>query len=128
MDDLARAAPPGVSLRGPLDHAELLDRLPHYRVAVFSGVNPEGAYPLTALEAWAAGLPLVARDGGTVAAMIRRWGGGAVFQDRSDLPGALQRAADISAEEVRQIVRVNFGVEAWIESLVGVYEQAQASS
>lgn len=125
-DQLAAVAPDSVTLRGSLTHSELVARLPRYRVAVFSGVNPEGAYPLTALEAWSAGLSLVARQGGAVATMVGRWGGGTVFRGAADLPRALEEAATVAPAEVRRIVRDHFSQEAWTAALLDVYTQVRS--
>lgn len=124
---LAASSSPAITWRGVIAHADLLRRLPGYRVAIFSGVNPEGAYPLAALESWAAGVALVARHGGIAAEMVRRWGGGAVFRDGSDLGPAIERAAAVPADVCRQLVTQHFSTTAWLDQLIAVYERAAAA-
>lgn len=124
---LAASSSSAITWRGAIAHQELIRRLPEYRVAIFSGVNPEGAYPLTALESWAAGVALVARQGGIAADMVQRWGGGAVFRDRSDLGPAIEQAAAVPADACRQLVITHFSTTAWLDQLIAVYERAAAA-
>lgn len=124
---LAASSSSAITWRGAIAHQELLRRLPEYRVALFSGVNPEGAYPLTVLESWAAGVAIVARQGGIAAEMVLRWGGGAGFHDRSDLAAAIEPATAVPPAECRKLVSTHFSTTAWLEQLIAVYERAMAA-
>lgn len=125
---LRASAPPGVAFLGQLDRDEVLRRLPGYRGAVFSGTNPEGAYPLAAVEALAAGLPLIARTGGAAADMVATWGCGTQFRDRDSL--ALALAGPHGPEwrhTAREVFLAHFTRDRWADDLLAVYREAIAA-
>lgn len=127
LTELQAASGSHVEIMGPSDRDDLRRKLSDYTGAVFAGVNPEGAYPLAAVEALAAGVPLVARAGGAAADMVRIWGCGSIFHGADDLPAALD---SVSTPQIRQLARStyeeNFSEDLWVERLVGIYREAVA--
>ena len=120
---LEQTAPRNIRLLGQLTNAELLEKMPHYRGAVFGGVNPEGAYPLVAIEALASGLPLLGRRGGAAADMVDRWDCGHVFTSSAELKG-LTATPPTATERghARNVFDENFTTSRWLESTTELYE------
>lgn len=118
---LQRLAPIGVRFLGLLPHDQFLAALPKYAALVVPGANPEGGYPMVTIEALAAGVPLVARRGGVVAPMVAHWQAGAVFSSASDLPAALDAAADMPSAAARAVYRERFTESGWLDQLEALY-------
>lgn len=124
-DSLKAQSGPSVEFAGVVDHGDLRRRLPLYAGALFAGVNPEGAYPLAAVEALAAGVPLVARRGGAAADMVQAWGCGSVFSGGDDLADAMASARTPECRQrARSAYEENFREDPWVDRLVEVYGEA----
>lgn len=125
---LRALAPAGVRLLGLLPHEEFLASLCRYSGVVVPGANPEGGYPMVTAEALAAGVPLIAREGGVVAPMVTRWGGGVTYHGAGDLSAALEQAILVPRDEARQVYEEHFTETGWLDSLVRVYGQSGAAA
>ncbi len=122
---MRRSSPSSVRFLGGMTNSEVRDLLPQYNGAVFAGVNVEGAYPLTAVEALAAGLPLIARTGGAAAEMVARWDCGRTFTGTNALREALaDRPADTLRRHCRAVFRQTFAEAGWVSGLLDVYGAA----
>lgn len=111
-----------------------LGRLPRNEVAVqmsvaeamlFPSIAPE-TFGLTYAEALAQGTPTVAREGTTVADMVRRDSTGSVFTDRSDLLAALEAAPRRSPLHLLETYRQQYSPEAHQRGLLKVYAEVAA--
>lgn len=120
---LRARAPAGVNVVGLVPHDRFLRSLHSYSAVVVPGDNPEGGYPMVTAEALAAGVPLVAREGGVVAPMLKRWGGGVTYRDATDLGGALERAILIRREEARAVYDRHFTESGWLSALEDLYRE-----
>lgn len=125
---LRAIAPPGVRFLGLVPHEQFLKTLGDYSGVVVPGANPEGGYPMVTAEALAAGVPLIAREGGVVAPMVKRWGGGVTYQDDGDLGAALERAILVPRSEARAVYDSHFTESGWLDGLMDVYRRAGAQN
>ena len=124
LAELQKSAPPNIHFLGSVDNDELRRRLPGYRGSVFAGTTPEGAYPLTAVEALAAGIPLLTRAGGAAARMVERWGCGSIFRDGHELSERLhQPTTPADRQTALDTFRDNFTTEAWLSGLLAIYRE-----
>ena len=122
--ELQRLAPPNVRFLGTVDNDKLRRQLPNYRGSVFAGITPEGAYPLTAVEALAAGVPLLARESGAAAKMVERWECGSVFRDAEELSERLHQATPLAdRRDVLHTFHENFTTESWLSGLMSIYRE-----
>ncbi|MET8801332.1 glycosyltransferase family 4 protein [Streptomyces sp. NPDC004546] len=116
-------APPSVRFLGRLDRAELRRRLPSWRGLVFPSRCYEGA-PCLEVEALAAGLPIVAFAGSSVAESVRERGTGVVT--RWDQPlgevlaDATTRFPSLRAR-CRQVYADHLTEQVWTARMTGLY-------
>jgi glycosyltransferase involved in cell wall biosynthesis len=128
LAELQELAPPSVRFLGSVDNEELRHLLPRYRGSIFAGITPEGAYPLTAVEALAAGVPLLAREGGAAAKMVERWGCGSIFRDGYEMSERLhQPTTPADRQTASHTFRDNFTTEAWLSGLLAIYRELVTS-
>lgn len=87
----------------------------------------ESGYPRLALEAIAAGTPIVAREGNAAAALVHQYDVGSTYN--SDIPEVIRGALDvltdrgpIQNEKCRSIADQHFGVERWQREIRLAYE------
>ncbi|MDI2124567.1 glycosyltransferase family 4 protein, partial [Yinghuangia seranimata] len=124
LADAARAvAPSSVRFLGPLPRAELRGILPAYRGLVFPSRCFEGA-PLIEVEAYAAGLPVLAFDGSSVAETVRALGTGRVVTWEEPLGAALRAAAAAFPDlrgHCRAVFAEHFTPRAWLARTEKVY-------
>lgn len=126
---LKRLAPRSVAFLGRLPPEEVLQRLRSYSAVVLPGTNYEGAHPLVAVEAMAAGLPLVAAEGGAAARLVSEYHCGVVYRNRESLVSALA-----SSEKDRVTLGAagraawaeNFTTDRWLSRLLGTYRDVGA--
>lgn len=126
---LRTAAPVAVRFLGQLPSDEVLQRLGDYTAIVLPGTNLEGAHPLVAVEAMAAGLPLIAAEGGAAARLVREHGCGVVYRDRESLVSGLA-----AAEQQRDALGAagqlawaeNFTTDRWVNRILRAYQDAGA--
>ena len=120
------AAPASVHFLGRMDRAELRRRLPGWRGLIFPSRCLEGA-PLVEVEALAAGLPVLAFDGSSVAENVRMRGTGAVVSWDRPLPPALTAAGagfpDLRAH-CRRVFEDHFSERTWLRNTLEVYQDA----
>ncbi|MCX5388861.1 glycosyltransferase family 4 protein [Streptomyces sp. NPDC006482] len=125
--DRARAtAPSSVRFLGRLDRAELRRRLPSYLGLVFPSRCLEGA-PLVQVEALAAGLPILAFDGSSVAESVRSLGTGAAVGWEEPLPPVLADAAErfpALRAHCRRVFDTYFTEHAWLRQVERLYHDA----
>lgn len=126
LDQLRAAAPAGVRFLGLLDRDEVRQRLPGYAGLIHPGIALEGAYPLSIVEAWSGGLPVVVRPGGGAEEMVSRWGAGVVWDERTPLTEALNRAERIDPAAPRGAYDANFTEDRWVAALEALYEEVRA--
>jgi glycosyltransferase involved in cell wall biosynthesis len=125
--ELAAAAPASVRLLGEVSNDVLRAQLPRYQGAVFAGVAPEGC-PFSAIEALAAGLPLIARQDGAAADMVERWGCGSIFRDGYEMSRRLhQPTTPADRQTALHTFRDNFTTEAWLSGLLVIYRELVTS-
>jgi glycosyltransferase involved in cell wall biosynthesis len=114
---------PAVRQLGPLSREELLGALPGYVGVVVPSPCLE-MQPTVALEAMAAGIPVVARAGNAAADLVADLGCGTVYRDRSDLDAALGAAladrADLGRAG-RQGFADRFTRDRWVTSITELY-------
>jgi len=123
--DTARAvAPASVRFLGRLDRTELRRRLPSWRGLVFPSRCLEGA-PLVQVEALAAGLPILAFDGSSVAESVRARGTGVAVSWDEPLQPALHAAAERFPglrAHCRQVFDDHFTERTWVRSAELLYQ------
>ena len=123
----ARAtAPASVHFLGRMDRAELRRRLPGWRGLIFPSRCLEGA-PLVEVEALAAGLPVLAFDGSSVAENVRAHGTGSVVSWDHPLPPALTAAGTGFPglrTHCRRVFEDHFSERTWLRSTLEVYRAA----
>jgi len=125
--ELQASAPASVRLLGEISNDELRQQLPRYQGAVFAGVAPEGC-PFSAIEALAAGLPLIARQDGAAADMVERWGCGSIFRDGYEMSARLrQLTTSADRQTALGTFRENFTTEAWLSGLLAIYRELVAN-
>ncbi|MGW5433716.1 glycosyltransferase family 4 protein [Streptomyces sp. NPDC004059] len=129
--DAARAiAPASVRFLGRLDRAELRPRLPSWLGLVFPSRCLEGA-PLIQVEALAAGLPILAFDGSSVAESVRALGTGAVVgwdePLRPVLADAAERFCTLRAH-CREVFEAHFTEQAWLQQTERLYSEVLGRS
>lgn len=127
--DAARAlAPASVHFTGRMDRTELRRRLPAWRGLIFPSRCLEGA-PLVQVEALAAGLPVLAFDGSSVAESVRAHGTGAVVSWDQPLPPALVAATAVFPAlraHCRRVFEDHFSERTWLHRTLSVYDAVLA--
>jgi glycosyltransferase involved in cell wall biosynthesis len=131
-DDLLRIAPPGVEFRGALDHAHALPLLADARALVMPSVNYEGS-PKAILEAFAAGVPVLASDIGGLPELVHDGVNGVLLApgDSVAWQGGICRLLE-PAESLRLGAgalaswRASYSPERGLESLVEAYTEAMS--
>ncbi|HCA85039.1 MAG TPA: glycosyl transferase [Streptomyces sp.] len=120
---------------GALGHAEVLEQLRQADVYVLpSVVEP---FAVSVLEAMSVGLPVVVTRTGGLSPDVERAGAGRVVDSRADADNGrlvgeaivelLDPAVNASASDAaRQLIRDEFSIEAVVDTLQGVYEEAIA--
>lgn len=123
------AAPASVSFLGRFDRAELRRRMSSWRGLIFCSRVYEGAVPLVYIEALAAGLPVVAFAGSSVAESVQESGTGLVTGwDRPLAPvlaEATERFASLRAH-CRQAYADHFTEKVWADRMVALYAEVMA--
>ncbi|MEV5606833.1 glycosyltransferase family 4 protein [Streptomyces sp. NPDC052225] len=118
------AAPASVRFAGPVERGALRRSLPGYRGLLFPSRWSEGV-PLVYLEALAAGLPVLAFEGGSaVPRAVRAEGTGTVTRWDAPLPAALDAADRIFPtlrEHCRAVYAKQHGEAAWVERAQELY-------
>ena len=117
---------PSVTLLGSLPREELRALLPSYTGLVVPSIWVEGA-PQVVVEALEAGIPVVARAGGTPADLVETLGAGAVWDGASPLDTVLSSVVaggDSLRSSVRSSYLRRFLPERWVESIEECYRAA----
>ncbi|MEV7175495.1 glycosyltransferase family 4 protein [Kitasatospora sp. NPDC093679] len=123
LDRARAAAPPQVRFLGRLDRTELRRRLPGWRGLVFPSRCLEGA-PLVQVEALAAGLPVLAFEGSSVAETVRARGTGTVVRWDEPLGPVLAAAGarfPALRTHCRRIFEDHFTEATWLRSVEDLY-------
>jgi glycosyltransferase involved in cell wall biosynthesis len=118
------AAPSSVRFLGRLERAELRRRMPSWRGMVFCSRVRENM-PLVYLESLAAGLPVLAFEGSSVAESVRENATGLVARWEQPLPPLLVEAAarfPHLRSHCRQVYEDRFTERAWTARMTEVYE------
>ncbi|MGW6360528.1 glycosyltransferase family 4 protein [Streptomyces sp. NPDC055092] len=124
------AAPSSVRFLGRLDRAELRERMRFWHGLIFPSRCHEGA-PCVEVEALAAGLPILAFEGSSVAESVREHGTGLVTQWGKPLAPVLTEAATrfpSLREHCRQVYANHFTEGSWITRIAEAYEAARIAS
>lgn len=126
LDPARATAPSSVRFLGRLDRAELRRRLPSYLGLVFPSRCLEGA-PLVQVEALAAGLPILAFDGSSVAESVRSLGTGATVGWQEPLAPVLTAASERFPglrAHCRRVFDTYFTERAWLRQAEQLYREA----
>jgi len=118
---------PSVTLLGSLPRAELRALLPSYSGLVVPSLCVEAAPTQVVVEALEAGLPVVARAGGTPADLVETLGVGAVWDGASPIGAVLHSVVaggDALRRSVRSLYLRRFQPERWVESIEECYRSA----
>jgi len=122
--DLARA----VTFMGPVSHATIRDLFASCNCVVVPSHSE--SFGLAALEAMAAGVPLVLSSGVAIADVVDRSRAGIVTDPHPlHLAAAITRVLDrpveaaVMAERARRLVESQFGLDAIGRKLVGLYRE-----
>ncbi|WP_316744369.1 glycosyltransferase family 4 protein [Streptomyces sp. MK7] len=127
MKECQRVAPQ-VRFLGPLDHGELIRRLPQWLGLVFPSRCLEGS-PMIYPEALAAGVPILAFAGSSAAEAVRQQGTGLVATWDEPISDVLAHAARVFPRlrgHCRDIFARLYTEQAWISQIERVYAQALA--
>lgn len=130
LADCRAAAPASVRFVGHLDRTELCRRMPSYRGLVFPSRWYEVA-PCVHVEALAAGLPVLAFEGSSVAEAVREHGTGLVTQWDKPLGPVLAEAATRFPSlraHCREVYAGHFTEQAWIARIAEAYEAARVAN
>ncbi|WP_431677311.1 glycosyltransferase [Kitasatospora sp. KL5] len=125
LDRAKAAAPRSVRFLGRLDRAGLRGRLPGWRGLVFPSRCLEGA-PLVQVEALAAGLPVLAFEGSSVAETVRSRGTGAVVSWDEPLGPVLASAGTrfpALRAHCRRVFEEHFTETTWLRSVEHLYRE-----
>ena len=125
-DLLQHLAGPRVRLLGPRDQS-WRDDAPGYTALVAPGIAIEAAVPRVVIEAWEAGLPVVAFAGGGAGSGVRVTGAGATYTDAATLAAALDRVAtagDALRVTARSAYEERFTPAAWLAAIEDTYAHA----
>jgi glycosyltransferase involved in cell wall biosynthesis len=124
------AAPSSVRFLGRLDRAELRRRMPSWRGLVFPSRSYEAA-PCVEVEALAAGLPIVAFAGSSVAESVHERGTGLVTEwDRPLGPVLKEATARFPAlrARCRQMYADHFTQQIWTDRMTDLYTELVAEA
>jgi glycosyltransferase involved in cell wall biosynthesis len=128
---LRRIAGPSVRFLGQVDRTSVQRRLRSYTGLVFPGRCLEGGYPMSVVEALAAGIPVLALAGSTAADLVEHSGAGAVVgtdatsEDwRSLLDSIAERRTHLSAA-ARTCYQERFTPQTWVDTVANVYSAAR---
>ncbi|WP_406443618.1 glycosyltransferase family 4 protein [Streptomyces sp. NBC_01613] len=130
LADCRAAAPASVRFVGHLDRTELCRRMPSYRGLVFSSRWYE-VQPCVNIEALAAGLPVLAFEGSSVAEAVREHGTGLVTRWDKALAPVLAEAATRFPSlraHCRQVYADHFTERAWITRVAEAYQAARVAN
>jgi glycosyltransferase involved in cell wall biosynthesis len=120
------AASSSVRFLGRLDRSELRERMRSWRGLVFPSRCHEGA-PVVEVEALAAGLPILAFEGSSVAESVREHGTGLVTEWNKPLAPVLMEATTRFPSlrtHCRQVYTDHFTERAWTTRIAEAYEEA----
>ncbi|MFD9130433.1 glycosyltransferase [Kitasatospora sp. NPDC059571] len=123
LDQARAVAPESVRFLGRVERAELRRRLPSWQGLVFPSRCLEGA-PLVQIEALAAGLPVLAFEGSSVAESVRARGTGAVLGWDDPLAPVLATARErfpALRAHCRRVFEENFTEATWVRSVEDLY-------
>ena len=126
LDACRAAAPASVRFLGHLDRTELRRRMSSWRGLVFPSRWYEGA-PCVEVEALAAGLPILAFAGSSVAESVRERGTGLVTEWNKPLAPVLMEATTRFPSlraHCQQVYADHFTERAWTTRVAGAYEEA----
>jgi glycosyltransferase involved in cell wall biosynthesis len=131
---LRRIAGPNVRFMGNVGRSRIQGRLSQYTGLVFPGRCLEGGYPMSVVEALAAGVPVLALAGSSAATLVEQTGSGAVVSQTAQPDSWRARIADIAAERnrlsraARQCYEARFLASTWLNAITTVYSQTRQLS
>jgi len=111
---------------GPMENTEVRRRLPNYHGLIFPSLCEEMC-PTVVLEAFASGVPVVARSGTTGSDLVDTYRAGATYTTSSDLAEALvytSKARPYLSFAAQQAYERDFTPEAWSRQMQALYESA----
>lgn len=115
---------PNIRFVGPVSNSEVPKILAEAKGLVFPSEWPEGA-PIVYVEALAAGRPVLARAGNSVADDVLQHGTGVVYSNAQQLEIGLQRVTN-NWRNVHDNALLHFeehySMESWVKNLVSLYE------
>jgi glycosyltransferase involved in cell wall biosynthesis len=121
-----------IEYSGPLPHDEVFRAMSRARALLFPSTWYENQ-PLTILEAFASGVPVIASRLGALPELVRDGETGLLFApgDAADLAAKVRWATENAAamrgmgEKALKLYRAEYSPEASIEKLVSLYEEAR---
>jgi glycosyltransferase involved in cell wall biosynthesis len=121
-----------IDLIGPRPHQGVFAELQAARALVFPSRSYEAGFPMSILEAYACGLPVIASRLGNMAEIVQDGVTGLLFRpgDAPDLAATLQWALDHPVElermgtSARRVYEARFTADANYEQLVAIYRHA----
>ncbi len=125
-DLIATLAGPNVRLLGARD-AAWRDDAASYTALIAPGIAVEAAVPRVVVEAWEAGVPVVAFSGGGGGSGVRACGGGVTYDDAVSLRAALDLVAAAGAglrADARAAYERHYTPAAWLTAIERVYARA----
>lgn len=127
QESLIRAAAAGkaISMLGPLTRAEVTARMRMADGVVFPSVCREG-FPLVYAESLAAGTPLLAFKGSSVAELVQADGTGAVLDWGDDIPAGLEQLFEIDRAHCRLTFSASYSERSFVQRARSTYEAAVA--
>ncbi|MGW3742114.1 glycosyltransferase family 4 protein [Streptomyces sp. NPDC005146] len=123
------AAPASVRFLGRLERPELRRRMPSWRGMIFCGRVYEGAVPLVYIEALAAGLPVLAFEGSSVAEAVHESGTGLVTPwGRSLVPVLTEAGSRFPSlrAHCRRVYEDHFTEKTWTDRMAALYAEVMA--
>jgi glycosyltransferase involved in cell wall biosynthesis len=115
-----------IRLEGAIDRGDVPTALGRARGLIFPSLTPEGAVPLTYVEALAAARPTLSKEGNGAADDIRANGTGLVFEQWAELGQKLDEMNMNIAEtstRARQHYLARYTTSRWADATICLYEE-----
>lgn len=115
----------GIRILGALPRDELRRRLPHYTGLILPSELIEGGIATTVVEAFEAGIPVIARPDTSAGRFIGETGAGLVWSERQSLASALAEVASAGMplrRQARVVYEQHFTESRWCSAMERTYQ------